>query len=1297
MEEGDFCMSSVDNRIVNMQFNNTQFQTGAADSMKSLQTLEQTIGGMGSSSSGLTAMGGQVDAVSTKFGALQVAAVTALATIVNKAVNAGLTLLKSMTLDPLLQGFQEYETNLNSIQTIMANTGKSVQVVNSYLKELNEYSDLTIYSFSQMAENIGRFTAAGVELRDATDAIKGLANTAALSGSNVQQLNTAMYQMSQALSTGTIRLMDWNSLANAGMGGENIREALMATTETLKDNGAAMKEAIDTAGSFRDSLQYGWLTAETFTKTMKVMAGTTLKAKDMVDLTNKELVELGWKGREAGDTVAYTVEQLKKMGYSKEAAEELNRLSQAAIDSATKVKTFTQLIDVVKESIGSGWARVFQNLFGNFDQATKMWTGVKDTITDVVDSIFDSINGMLKQWRSLGGYEDLWTGIGNIFQILGNLIGPFVDAFQSLFPASETAGSGLAKVTGAFADFTEMLVGVTEKLDVITPVLSAVFSAFRFLIGIVVQAVKTLGPVIDLIGDLASKMGDLAAQGIAMGKSLVDGMLEGMGITDIRSSIENFANSIVDWIKSALGIASPAAELVPVGEAIVLGIAEGIANAVGVIGEALVIVLDAIMELLPVIYMKLLKIPTLFIMALADALPAVRVAMASIIATLLGTIGDAIPEIASLINTLLDSVFNILLTNIPKLVNVLTVLTVEVLGYLAASIPLFIETGLKILLAIAAGIAAGLPTLAKYAGQIIATLADAFIGAIGTLVQTISNELNLGLGDSFGQLDWARIFNALIAGGFVVALLRIATAFKGFVSTVAGPFEALTGTLGAMQNQLKAQSLLLIATAVGILVAALVALEVLDAKSLAKNLGIMGGMMASLSATIGVLGKMNITGVTAIGGAMLAIAGGVFILVTALKILESISLRDLAEGVGAIGISMGIFVASLKSLSALGAGLPQAAAGIAIMAGGMILMAMALKIMAKLELNDIIGSLVTMAIGLSIMVGALSSISALSGPLIAGSVGIFIIAGAMLVLAQALKAFGALNLGDITQGLATMGIALAIMTSSLFVLGAVGPAAMAGAAAIFIVAAAMLVLAKAFAAIGQLPLDQIGTSLVVMAVALGIVLAAAFAAQYVALGLIVLSGAMLALGLAVALLGAGLLAGATAFAIFATIGAAGIAVVIAGLTALMALLPAFASQLALAIVSFIQTIAEMAPRLREAFGTIIKNILGTIRDAMPQIQKTMNAFLGMILNVIRTNIPKIGKVWMALIETGLRILRQGIPLYVRTGVAIIEGVLRGIADRLPGIIDAGTDLIIAFIEGIGQAGERIVRAALVSL
>jgi hypothetical protein len=186
-----------DTRVLDMRINNKEFLKGTADSVKALDTLNKGIDGAGKGK-GLQNMAKSADTVKSKFGIMQVAGVTAIATITNKVVNAGLNMAKSLTIGPILDGFREYEKLLTSTQTIMANTGKSTDVVGRKLKELNTYSDQTIYNFGQMADNIGKFTAAGVKVGAATTAIKGLANTAALSGSTSEQLNTAMYRHNQA-------------------------------------------------------------------------------------------------------------------------------------------------------------------------------------------------------------------------------------------------------------------------------------------------------------------------------------------------------------------------------------------------------------------------------------------------------------------------------------------------------------------------------------------------------------------------------------------------------------------------------------------------------------------------------------------------------------------------------------------------------------------------------------------------------------------------------------------------------------------------------------------------------------------------------------------------------------------------------------------------------------------------------------------------------------------------------------------------------------------------------------------
>ena len=235
--------TTIDEKVVEMRFDNKQFESNVATSMSTLDKLKKSLKFDGASKGleninsaakrvNMDGLGGAVESVKAKFSALDIVAVTALANITNSAVNAGKRTVAALTIDPVKTGFKEYETQINAVQTILANTsskGTTINDVTAALDELNKYADLTIYNFTEMTRNIGTFTAAGIDLDTSVSAIQGIANLAAVSGSTSQQASTAMYQLSQALSSGTVKLMDWNSVVNAGMGGEVFQNALKET------------------------------------------------------------------------------------------------------------------------------------------------------------------------------------------------------------------------------------------------------------------------------------------------------------------------------------------------------------------------------------------------------------------------------------------------------------------------------------------------------------------------------------------------------------------------------------------------------------------------------------------------------------------------------------------------------------------------------------------------------------------------------------------------------------------------------------------------------------------------------------------------------------------------------------------------------------------------------------------------------------------------------------------------------------------------------------------------------------
>ena len=387
--------TTIDERVVEMRFDNKQFESNVATSMSTLEKLKKSLNLSGASKGlenvsaaakrvDMSGLGGAVDSVKAQFSALQVVGVTALANITNSAINAGKNIVKSLTIDPVKSGLNEYETKIGSIQTILANTehqGTTLDDVTAALDRLNLYADKTIYNFQEMTRNIGTFTAAGVDLETSVRSIQGIANLAAISGSTSQQASVAMYQLSQALATGTIKLQDWNSVVNAGMGGKVFQNALIQTAAVLDgaadDVAAWQAKNIDAFGSFRESLSRGaWLTSEVLTRTLEQFTMAAEEGSETWEAYKKSLMDTG---------------------YTEAQAESILKMANTASDAATKVKTFTQLMDTLKESAQSGWAQSWEIIIGNFEEAKAVFTELSDLLGGFIGKTADQRNNFLSE------------------------------------------------------------------------------------------------------------------------------------------------------------------------------------------------------------------------------------------------------------------------------------------------------------------------------------------------------------------------------------------------------------------------------------------------------------------------------------------------------------------------------------------------------------------------------------------------------------------------------------------------------------------------------------------------------------------------------------------------------------------------------------------------------------------------------------------------------------------------------------------------------------------------------------
>ncbi len=440
---------TIDKRIVQMRFDNAQFESGVSktmgtlDKLKKALHLENAIDGISKVQSAFSkfdtaGVTGGIDTINAKFSAMQTVAFTVMQNIVNDAYVKGKRLAEAFTIEPVFSGFQEYETQINAIQTILANTqdkGSTLEDVNKALDELNHYADLTIYNFTEMTRNIGTFTAAGVDLQSSVDAIKGIANLAAISGSTSYQASTAMYQLSQAIAAGTVNLQDWNSVVNAGMGGQVFQNALKRTARQM---GQDVDGMIEKFGSFRLSLSEGkWLTADVLTETLKQFAG------------------------------AYSEADLIQKGYSQSQAAEIVKMAETATNAATKVKTFTQLFDTLKEAAQSGWTQTWEIIVGDFEEAKDFLTGLSDYFSDIINKSAEKRNNFLEEVFSSSGqyvHKEDWENLTN-----NGVVGY---AFRTaLMDTARAHGIAIDQMIAEEGSFSESLKNGWLTLDIFNEVL----------------------------------------------------------------------------------------------------------------------------------------------------------------------------------------------------------------------------------------------------------------------------------------------------------------------------------------------------------------------------------------------------------------------------------------------------------------------------------------------------------------------------------------------------------------------------------------------------------------------------------------------------------------------------------------------------------------------------------------------------------------------------------------------------------------------------------------------------------
>lgn len=1307
--------TTVDNRVLEMRFDNRQFEQGVSTTMTTLDKLKQKLNLTGASKGlenlGKTAknvdMSGLskgVEIIQAKFSAMEVAGITALSNITNSAVNAGKRIANALTLEPIKTGFQEYETQMGAIQTILANTqskGSTLQDVNAALDELNEYADKTIYNFTEMTKNIGTFTAAGVELEKSVTSIKGIANLAAVSGSTSQQASTAMYQLSQALAAGKVSLMDWNSVVNAGMGGEVFQNALKRTARQMGKN---VDEAIEKYGSFRESLTQGeWLTTEVLTETLTQLSG------------------------------AYTEADLIAQGYTESQAKEITKLAETAVSAATEVKTFTQLMDTVKEAVQSGWAQSWRTIIGDFGEAKDLFTNISNAMGEMIGKSADARNKLLTEGLATGWKQLVGQGISDEEG--------FKDTIKAVAKEHDIEIDDMINKTGSFEKslkegwltgdiLTESLGRLTEKVN-----------------GLSIEQLKEMGYTSEQVEKLnelnnAVKNGELSMDEFAKKMTMASGR------ENIISGLTNIFKTLGDAIKP---IQEAFREIFPSlkGEQLYaftekfknftdkLEITADVANKIKRTFKGLFSVIDIGVEGVKALGKGFIDIVKHFDGIGGKALDAGE-AVGDYLSNLRNSVvsgdlfGKAVDKITGFLGKAIERT-----KDFDKSIAEMVDASVVVEGFVGAF--------------------KGLWNIVKTVGG---SVSNALRDVISIVIDAFSN------GD---------IFDVINSGLFAGVLLSIKNFIKGitsqvedvkFIDKVKEILDGVKDSLSAYQDNIKAEALMKIAGAVGILAASLYVISGIDSDKLGNSLGSIGILMGELIGAMAVMSKLNTGSLTPLNSiigslanisrmiSMMGLGASVLILASAMRVISGLDWDQTAKGLTGIGGMVGILVAAARLMNTENKSITKFAGQMVILSAAIASLSGVAKILGSMKWEElakggtgILGIVTILVSAAKIMDSDYKSITKFSGQMMAMTLAIGALAGVgkliatmsweemgkagtgilglvtMLVAVSKIMSSGKGDTAKFAGQMALMAIAINSLVPSFMLLGSmdfdsilqalisisgamvalgvglkVMNGSLPGAAALIVAATAIMMLTAPLKILGSMDLNSILQALITMAGTFVVLGVGGMALAPLIPAILGLAGAFALFGVATAGLGVGLSAIAAGFTVLATAGAAGATAFVASfgviVTGVLGLIPQIAQIIGLGILEISRVIGDYAPQLAGSFLKLILGVLQSLDMYTPQIVGSLVNFFTGVLNSLADHVPSLLQAAMNFIRS----LFQGIIDALGTVDTgnLLKGVLAvGIMTALMHALSGVVALIPSAMAGMLGVGAVIAEMSLV--
>lgn len=1262
--------TNVDRRVVEMQFNNRQFENGVQTSLSTLDKLKAALKFDGAvkgfdeiskaaENVRIPVLSSAVETVSNKFSALEVMAVTALANITNSAVNAGKQIVNALAIEPISQGYSEYELKMNSVQTIMASTGEDLDTVMKKLNELNTYADKTIYSFSDMTSNIGKFTNAGVDLDTAVAAIQGVSNVAAVSGANAENASHAMYNFAQALSSGYVKLIDWKSIEVANMATVDFKQNLMDTAvemgtlvkvgdkyqSTTTDMKGSVSAAFDATHNFNEALSSQWMTTDVLTKTLAMYSDET--------------TDIGKK----------------------------------AMAAAQDVKTFTQLMDTLKEAVGSGWAETWEHVFGDFEEAKSLWTDVSNVMGGIIGAQADARNTMLNGWESLGGRDSLIKSLWNSFYALVDVIDLVKEAFHNVFPPVTTGN--LMALTKGLEALTEKFKMTFKTSYTLKTLLTGFFSVLNIIKNTVAAVVKGFSPLLDGLKNIYDRTAGVW-----------------LGLGDFLTGIDRSAEKLDIYSRITEGISSALTYLGSVPEKLndifkdITGISIG--DAFDKIHQKITDALAKVKEAVDGFGSADVSGLQIFSDKISERLKPVS-SLFDGVKKLFGGIWEFFQKLAPLFSTVITTIGNVLGT--------IGTALMDAFGN-ADFNKLFDIFNSGVLAAIGVGIMKFVSSVSAIPDNIggifdnIKDILDGVRGCLESYQQNIRAKTLMTIAGAVGILTASIVALSMVDSQKLSEVLLV----------MAGEFAELMGSMkifttiidGVDMKSMSAMGSVMISLSAALLIMSIACAKMaeLEWEELIKGLTGMAGLIAGLLISAKVLSECS-GDITKSSVGLIAFAVALRLLVEPVKELGSLDLPSLGKGLLGIGILCTELALFLKNTDFDGLSMSKGV-GIIILAGAVKILASAVGEFAGMDTAGMIQGLIAVAAVLAEL-AAFTKLTGDSKNIIATSTGLVILGAAMHIFAGAIEKMGSLSIETLAKGLGAMAIALAeiaaaihFMPSDTAVIGVgmvlmgaalkiiagalekfgslslaeIGKgllamagvlvelavaanamtAALPGAAAILVISGALAMLAPVLKIFGSMSLEEIGKSLLMLAGTFTVLGLASLVLAPITPAMLALSGAVALFGVGALACGAGILALSSGLSALAVSGVLGIN----------------------ALIDIFKAIGEAAPELIDTVVTVLSSALEAIKVIAPQLANTVLVILDEVLATLAEHGPNILQSLLTLVLDAVQVVSDNIGKVVDVVIDVILNLISAIAAKIPDICQAGIDIVVGLIDGLAE-------------